>query len=609
MIYKIYIKNKGYVDLPSDFSVTMRYKSQQFCLYTGGAEIESPRTEQFTLPKTENNMKLFQSFLNFGFENSAMNYNYSAQLYMDYQCYDGTLYVASLSEKGFDCVFLYTSTQSQLRAMGLDTKLSTWKLNDYTLYGETAVKAQSAGNNLFKTIKYKSKYNNVLLPAINLKQLLHKCLTSKSCPSSWNTLTLNNGDIWAIIPRVNILPSTISTFARNKNADYILSTSSASVALNNISLTSAISDISMYTESTLQVIYYDEQYLNGTNWNTRRWKGSLVSLKAKMDISITFPEDFPDTLFLATIGGDGLSQSSITFYGEYEFAWTAQGITKSGLPLAKRKVDLPKGTIFTIIHQNDYTYAPEPFNPNIPQTRGWKLADINVTYNVTIESSKDDAVDGDIIRLQDNLPDISIKDLWLSLCAVDGRLGLIYGDELTYINNYKDIIYDASFDIISMTKFEKSCLGLCQKNYIKTKHEKWTNESDYKQLIITNNNKNLELEKVIYEIPFADGSPTRDGVGNSCLELRNASGEECDNHILGKVGNSEYLEQIDIKENNVLMVINSQSKTYQLKVKNLNYKILQLFNNKMFGNNIDYFITEAESKNDIHNITIITINT
>ena len=605
MNYAIYIDNKGYLDLPSDFSLTFHIKSTQFCLAMSN-EIEDGRTDTFTLPRTERNLQFLQAFKNLNFYNYSMNSQFACTLQMNEQAYRGILYVASLTEKGFNCNFIWSGNHSALRSMGLGKKLREWQFSDYVLYGETAVNASQGGNALFKTLKYKSKYGNTLMPAINLKQLLAKCLTAQGISNTWASETIENGDLWAVCPSAKTLEKSKATFQRERTAaDYIEQNTQQSVMLNTISLTGSGTDLSMYTEEVIRLIYYDEQYLNGSTWNTRRMKGSYTALKAKMNISLTFPEDFPTDAFCASIQGDGLSQSASVFFGEYEFAWDASGLQTSGQPLAGRKINIPKDAIFGILYANDYVYNPEPFPSSINAKRGWVLTAKNMAYTIQIEATDSEAVNGDIIRLQENLPDISIKDLWLTICASQNKVGLINGDKL---GNYhiRVTIINVTFDIIEIQSIEKRALDFEQKNWIKTKHEQWTEQSDYVDIALTCANKNLEKEHIIYEMPFADGSESRDAVGKPVLELRNKLGEETENHIIARVGDSEYLQRIKpYFSSNDYYRMNANILKYKLKINNLNKPIQNLYNNLIRTNiGLDFYIIESESKDGIHTITI-----
>lgn len=608
MNYAIYIDNKGYLDLPSDFSLTFHLKSTQFCLAMSN-EIEDGRTDTFTLPRTERNLQFLQAFKNINFLNTSMNSQFACTLQMNEQAYQGILYVASLTTKGFNCNFIWTSNHSKLRSMGLDKKIKEWQFSDYVLYGETAVNASQGGNALFKTLKYKSKYGNTLMPAINLKQLLAKCLTAQGIFNTWARETIQNGDLWAVCPSAKTLEKSKATFKRVRtSANYIEQNTQQSVMLNTISLVGSGTDLSMYTEETHRLIYYDEQYKSGATWATRRMKGSYTALKAKMNISLTFPEDFPNDAFCASIQGDGISQSASVFFGEYEFAWDASGLQTSGQPLAGRKINIPKGAIFGILYANDYAFSTEPFPPSIEAKRGWVLTAKNTAYTIQVEATESEAVNGDIIRLQENLPDISIKDLWLTICASQNKIGVMDGNTLH--NFYLNIDYnDVTFDIIEIQSMGKKMLDFEQKNWIKTKHEDWTEPTDYVDVALTCANKNLEKEYTIYEMPFADGSESRDAVGKPVLELRNKLGEETENHIIARVGDSEYLQRI--KPNftyNAYVQMNNKLLKYKLKIKNLNKPIQSLFNYLMRTNiGLEFYILESESNNGIHTITIQAI--
>ena len=232
----------------------------------------------------------------------------------------------------------------------------------------------------------------------------------------------------------------------------------------------------------------------------------------------------------------------------------------------------------------------------------------NTAYTIQIEATDSKAVNGDIIRLQENLPDISIKDLWLTICASQNKIGIL--DSYRLSNFYLDLDYkDVTFDIVEIQSVEKRMLDFEQKNWIKTKHEDWTEETDYVDIALTCANRNLEKEHTIYEMPFADGSESRDAVGKPILELRNKLGEEPENHIIARVGDSEYLQRIKPNfSGNAYLQMNSKLLKYKLKIKNLNKPIQSLYGFYMRTEiGLDFYILESESKDGIHTITIQAI--
>ena len=236
------------------------------------------------------------------------------------------------------------------------------------------------------------------------------------------------------------------------------------------------------------------------------------------------------------------------------------------------------------------------------------LTEKNTAYTIQIEATDSEAVNGDIIRLQENLPDISIKDLWLTICASQNRIGMLLENDLSNIYLNKDL-NEVTFDIVEIQSVEKRMLDFEQKNWIKTKHEDWTEETDYVDIALTCENINLEKEHTIYEMPFADGSESRDAVGKPVLELRNKLGEETENHIIARVGDSEYLQRIKPNfSNNAYFRMNERLLKYKLKIKNLNKPIQSLYGFVMRTEiGLDFYILESESKDGIHTITIQVI--
>ena len=571
MIYQLIVNGLN-CDLPSNFKLTMKYESPNLLLINHS--FEQDRSNTFSLPITATNREIFKVIHNPNALNDNLNKSFTATLIIGTNSISGKLYIDNVTATAYNCVFINNQKYPRLAAMGLSKKINTMYFTDSVVVGQNIKDATLVADGaIFENIKYQSKYGNTPLPSINLKQLLHRFLTENGIANDWNTQPLTNGELWAIIPKGNMLPTIPGKFQREITGGYVDTTAPMlPKTINTNILIADNEDISMYLTETEREIFYDEQTIvNGVAKVTRK-KSRLRTFVSNIDIVLGFEENFPDTWFVGSVDGDGLSQSASSFYGGYEFAYTNGTYVTSGTPLAGRKIEIPKNQPFCLLYRNDYSYAPTPFTPNATQRRGWTIETPSDNFTITIEAKESKAEIGDTIRLQDNLPDISVLDLYLTICACEGLTASIVGDTLA-INPPHDNVpsFDFGENLISYEVVENKVYKFGKKNWLKTKHEKWTNNSEYVDISLLSVNNNLEEEFTIYELPFADGGKGGTPSGQQCIELRNAIGEDCENFMITKAtDNNGYLQRIEfstIPEELTLPLAENANREFNIKIK------------------------------------------
>ena len=591
MIYQLIVNGQN-CDLPSNFKLTMKYESPNLLMINHS--FEQDRSNTFALPITATNREIFKVIHSPNALNDNLNKSFTATLIIGTNSISGKLYIDNVTATAYNCVFINNQKYPRLATMGLSKKINTMYFTDSVVVGQNIKYANAiTEGTIFENIRYQSKYSNTPLPAINLKQLLYRFLTENGIANQWNTQPLTNGELWAIIPKGNMLPTIPGKFQRKITGGYVDTTAPMlPKTINTNILTADNEDISMYLTETEREIFYDEQTITNGVAKVTRKKSRLRTFVANIDIVLGFEENFPDTWFVGSIDGDGLSQSASSFYGGYEFAYTNGTYVTSGTPLAGRKIEIPKNQPFCLLYRNDYSYAPTPFTPGTSQRRGWTIGATSDNFTITIEAKESKAEVGDTIRLQDNLPDISVLDLYLTICACEGLTASIVGDTLA-INPPHDNVpsFDFGENLISYEVVENKVYKFGIKNWLKTKHEKWTDKSEYVDVFLESKNKNLEDDFTIYELPFADGGKGGNPSGQQCIELRNAIGEDCENFIITKATNNNgYLQRIEfstIPEELALPLAENANREFNVKIRtgslNIDEVIKYLLNT--IGNN------------------------
>ena len=591
MIYQLIVNGQN-CDLPSNFKLTMKYESPNLLLINHS--FEQDRSNTFALPITATNREIFKVIHNPNALNDNLNKSFVATLIIGTNSISGKLYIDNVTATAYNCVFINNQKYPRLAAMGLSKKINTMYFTDSVVVGQNIKYANAVTEGaIFENIRYQSKYSNTLLPAINLKQLLHRFLTENGISNDWNTQQLTNGELWAIIPKGNMPPTIPGKFKRKITGGYVNTTAPMlPKTINTNILTADNEDISMYLTETERKIFYDEQTITNGVAKVTRKKSRLRTFVSNIDIVLGFEENFPDTWFVGSVDGDGLSQSASSFYGGYEFAYTNGTYVTSGTPLAGRKIEIPRNQPFCLLYRNDYSYAPTPFTPGVAQRRGWTIRATSDNFTITIEAKESKAEVGDTIRLQDNLPDISVLDLYLTICACEGLTASIVGDTLAINPPHNNVpSFDFGENLIGYEVVENKVYKFGIRNWLKTKHEKWTDKSEYVDVFLESKNKNLEEEYTIYELPFADGGKGGNPSGQPCVELRNAIGEDCENFIITKAtDNNGYLQRIEfssIPEELALPLAENANREFNVKIRigslNIDEVIKYLLNT--IGNN------------------------
>lgn len=605
MTYNIIIDGQ-YLDVPTDFKLTLKYNNTNLLLIN--QSYEQDRTNTFALSITEHNRQVLQLIDDIAIINDNLNKRYNATLQLGSKYINGIMYIDSINGGNYNCVLVGVDKYPKLGAMGLSSKIDTIQYNDYITIGDTPINATDAGNKLIANIKYNSKYGNTLMPAINLKQLLHQYLTARGVASNWSTATLPNGDLWAIMPKANMLPAIEGVMSRSITGVYVDVTQSMSPApINTDTLQALDGDISMLLTTSTRFVYYDEQIYSGGTTTTGHKKATLTTYIPLIDIIIGLPEDMPADWFVGTIDGDGLSTSASTFYGGYEFSYNTGAYVTSGTPLAGRKIEILKGQPFTLLHRNDYTYSSEPFVPATTARRGWTIERSSEIYNITIEAKESKAVAGDIIRLQDNLPNISVLDLYLTICACNGICANINNDTLNYNSLDSATIsdYDLSTNIIGYSDISNTCFGMGVINELKTQHESWTNTDEYVDSAYISPNINLESQYTIYELPFADGARGGTPAGQPTIELRNELDSDCEYFAIGRVVDGlTNLQRVKLDIDDYLMQLLTSSRRCTIKALQANLDIDKIMQYKQVViGNYRLLIDNIECNNGIVNMT------
>ena len=193
MIYQLIVNGLN-CDLPSNFKLTMKYESPNLLIINHS--FEQDRSNTFALPITEKNREIFKVIHNSNALNDNLNKSFTATLIIGTNAISGKLYIDNVTATAYNCVFINNQKYPRLATMGLSKKINTINFSESVVVGQNIKYANAITEGaIFENIRYQSKYGNTILPAINLKQLLHRFLTENGIANDWNTQPLTNGEL------------------------------------------------------------------------------------------------------------------------------------------------------------------------------------------------------------------------------------------------------------------------------------------------------------------------------------------------------------------------------------------------------------------------------
>lgn len=241
---------------------------------------------------------------------------------------------------------------------------------------------------------------------------------------------------------------------------------------------------------------------------------------AQAAIRITFPDNLPDDYFLVDLPTNGsedlpgyLPTTGGRFYGDYSFDVDRTGTSSqtiyytSGEPLAGRTVEIPRGGKFILMRRQDYWY----------QGTTTKYVGYRFTYNpsglvydfpVTIKSASSDITYGDVVRLVDNMPDITLVDAIKVIASLEGRvLNYTDADGLTFealddIDNWRNIEITAP---LGTDEVNRKFSDYGQHNIVLFDSNDYVRDNAKIRTDYAIDNDNLEAERELQKIPFSEG--------------------------------------------------------------------------------------------------------
>lgn len=480
--------NNTYLDLYDNAGMQFTHTNPLFAF----DDLKCERTTQFKLPTTPTNDAVLGLARVPAYAGTGMRQKFSAQLQMSAVVKNGYLYVAGFDGTDYNAIFVTGEL------LGLQAVKNAGKLHDILnctgsdlvrTYGNSPTAYMS---NSFARIAYKS--NGLVNPSLRLYSVLKDALDALGVNYTLPT------DYARIIPATaRGIVSQGGAFSRTA---YIPTTESGTipvVATAVISGAYGLADVFGTATAGVSLNTVDNNNVSHV------YKGKVTMLKPKQKISITFPDNWPNDVFIGRFVSqpdEYVPQLEIfSFLGERSFDTDG---TITGESLRGRSVDIESGETFTFIDIDDWNahYADSGQSGSGWTFGGGDWADIAFT----IEGGE--IAEGDTVRAQDQLPDLTVIDLLKTLAALHGKvLNYTEADGITFddLNFASWAAIDIDGKVTKMGEVKRTFFNYAQRNTVS--FESGGNVLDVEKIVTAYNivNDNIENEKELQVIPFSEG--------------------------------------------------------------------------------------------------------
>lgn len=570
------------LDVPSDLKIEFKKKNILFAF----DNIELERTTAFRLPKTPTNLRALDFSNDKHRAGTAMRVRVSAQMRIGLVNKNGYLYVSDYDYKSqaFNCIFVTGEflALKQLKELGSASDLD-YSGNDFVLYNVLT----DTGLLVLPNFRVLRSYSDdeIYRPSYRLGFILE-----------W---LLGQTDI-----NIDALPSELDVLIMNPNRLQPTDFSITQQVIDSSQPSSTISDqfyndisTSGNVASVFELYGYDEYngeptvVLGATEYYRAQF------LRAKMDIKITFPADFPDVFMY----GMRDTYGDMVFYGDYSFSVTNYQMRKFGDPLAGRTVSLKKGDAFIFVDSDDYKMIPPSSagGLSIPPSLGFfPLIKYSVFEGLTVEANGD-LKTGDIIYLRDNMPDLTAIDILKIFAYINGKV--LWYDDTTQTIKFEDLITNdypifELDNVIEVGTIKRTFGDYAQRNLLQYSSPEGMRSFDIIQRAYTVDNVNIESEKDLYTIRFSEGRRYGD---SNFIYVRSTDNDTIANPITNR------LYRTDILLNNNLQALLTNSTTIDVRAEITLFDFNKIQDKmRIFYDNAYWIWLDADWSNGIARLTL-----
>ena len=468
-----------YLDLPADLSMTLKRTNMLFAF----DKIECERSASFNIPATPNNDAIFQLSKMPQAYGSGMRVRYSAQMQASGVTKNGYLYVDSYAGT-YKAIFV-TGELLGLKAIKDAGKIGEIiSPTETTQWSSASMTPAQGRNSVFAQIAYATEAE-APYPSVRVREIVGMAL--QRLGASWYPP--------AGIDYVRYIPDepkgVTSTDVEYEAVAHAMSeTGSYPDCYVCNSLTGLPSDL-FYTSRArvMRTI--------GTP-ATIIYTGSVVQLRCRQALQITFPDDWNPDWFVGYFqDGGSFLLGEFAFYGEREF--NDQG-TAVGEPLAGRTIDVPLNGLLCVIDK--HCFSNQQGSSGLEY--GWGFQ--SDTFGFNVEGG--DITVGTVLRLQDNLPDVTVTDMLKAIAALTGTQLAYDGEQgaimFSTLGTWGETV-DLTGDVLEVGSVSRTFSDYAQRNVVEFNSGDGVPEVQRLKVEYDIQNENIAEEKTLQKIPFSEG--------------------------------------------------------------------------------------------------------
>lgn len=479
------------LDLPEGSGLQFTQENPLFAF----DNLKCERTTQFKLPATATNDRVLSVARVPAYSGEGMRRKFAAQLQAGAIVKNGLLYVTAWNGKEYDAVFV-TGEMIGLQAIKDAGKIADILNPVGGLVWDAAHVQDANAPGVYSADVAIARYMTNATPCHPSFDL--GCLMSSAYTAVTGRPAPEYTRGFRVIPKeLQGMPKTACTLAYTGTQNEPGTSEINPPYANTLSATG----FGAAVEVAEQVLY---AVFGGTaRWfNLRQWR-------ALQSIILTFPDDFPDDLFLLSVkdtGADGSDPeynplSADWFLGDYSFS-AAPGKPVTGTPLKGRSVTIPTGTPFIILSRDWYEYD-SGFHWN-----GFRYLSDHSGYAVEVTAENNEIAVGDTIRIKDILPDLTVTDMLKIHAYLTGTvLNYTDADGVTF-----DVLDFDTWERVDITpkkmtedEVRRVFADYAQRNIIEFDSAADVLSNTRVRTEYTIDNDNLEETKTLATIPFNEG--------------------------------------------------------------------------------------------------------
>ena len=557
--------------------------------------LKCERTTQFKLSATTTNDRVFSLARVPAYAGEGMRRKFDAQLQAGAVVKNGYLYVSDFDGKEYNAVFV-TGELIGLQEIKNAGKLRDIFGDDLGFYDIQASGEQITAQTKMQTFgQYNYQTSGLVFPSFAIKSLIDRALQKLGAQAAR----------YDVIKYARIIPNELEVLREHEMR---LKRAESEYVLERMVLEmpgGLMNDFLTQENRTLEFNTYlcyedrdDPTHIIKQRTISYETVGCLVP---RVDISIDFPNDFPDVMIIApdgTLTPQFLGSRVMDIYGNV-----------TGERLAGGSVDIPAGTAFFVVFAGDFQYRMDEQPLPYPQTWyeywGWNMAVATIDRMVTV-SSKSEAAAGTRIAVGDNLPDMTLTDLCKVYAALTGTVLSYDGERIIFDALNLAVFNTISLDVImERGEVSRGFSDYARRNTIEFESGDAVYDAERLRAFYEIDNDTLAEEKELMKIPFSEG-----GTRNGYLFVRDWN----DQSIIGSdnVEGAEvwpYMQRVSLPINNGVRELCEASTQVQVQVRMTLFQYTSIKADTAINlENTRYVWTSKQWQKDAAKFTLARIN-